>query len=468
MKKLIFGSAVAFASVVLLIGATVQNIPLSDMTRITPTADDLTYVVDNPGGTPLSRAATFQSFAYLITEWAGMGYNVKAHGAVGNGTTDDTAAIQATIDLAEAAGSGKVIVPHGTYRIATGPINIEGGGITIECEGGPSGNIPVTNPLIGTGFLTSVGTNAIFRLQDGLEQSGPAIIGCIFAGTGAGARSAIGIESHDHNGVRIERSAFLSLAKGIYLTGVTDNSNWIVCANEFRDNVIAIDGGTTPSDNTYCNNYIFPTTLGDKGIYLGVGSSGIQIFGNHIACSGTLDYQTGVEFAGTGASIFGNFFESCTPNVAITGSGSGDSGRGLKIIGNTMTGLGLDGELLTCTRTSGSPILTGCGSTTPIRAGMVVQGTGIPTPFTYGSDVMGAQYSEHILSGAVRVNSIDSASQLTMSENATASGTTQLTFCHPMYRWPSTWGVSAGYQVVVIGNSYIAFGCSPYFGWDGG
>lgn len=51
-----------------------------------------------------------------ITSW----FNVKspAYGATGNGTTDDTAAIQAAINAAAAAGGGSVVYfPEGTYKV---------------------------------------------------------------------------------------------------------------------------------------------------------------------------------------------------------------------------------------------------------------------------------------------------------------------------------------------------------------
>jgi hypothetical protein len=42
-------------------------------------------------------------------------FNVKDHGAVGNGTTDDTNSVQSAIDAALAAGGGTVFFPGGTY-----------------------------------------------------------------------------------------------------------------------------------------------------------------------------------------------------------------------------------------------------------------------------------------------------------------------------------------------------------------
>ena len=52
-------------------------------------------------------------------------FNVKSFGATGDGTTDDTAEIQAAIDACEAAAGGWVYFPAGTYRI-TATLNVPG------------------------------------------------------------------------------------------------------------------------------------------------------------------------------------------------------------------------------------------------------------------------------------------------------------------------------------------------------
>lgn len=44
-------------------------------------------------------------------------FNIREHGALGDGTVDDTAAVQQAIDRCSAEGGGRVLCPPGTYRI---------------------------------------------------------------------------------------------------------------------------------------------------------------------------------------------------------------------------------------------------------------------------------------------------------------------------------------------------------------
>lgn len=54
-------------------------------------------------------------------------FNVKAYGAVGDGSTDDTAACQAAIDACNTAGGGVVYFPAGTYKLVTNPLKLYSG-----------------------------------------------------------------------------------------------------------------------------------------------------------------------------------------------------------------------------------------------------------------------------------------------------------------------------------------------------
>jgi len=61
-------------------------------------------------------------------------FNVKNYGAVGNGTTDDTAAIQDAIDAAEANGGGLVLLPPGTYLVSD-TLTVDNHGVRIIGSG---------------------------------------------------------------------------------------------------------------------------------------------------------------------------------------------------------------------------------------------------------------------------------------------------------------------------------------------
>lgn len=90
--------------------------------------------------------------------------SVKDFGAVGDGVTDDTAAIQAAID----ADAGNVFFPVGVYR-TTAPINMTG--ITVSLYGeGKRFNTGVTSEILidhaGTGILVSDQSHIGVFLQD--------------------------------------------------------------------------------------------------------------------------------------------------------------------------------------------------------------------------------------------------------------------------------------------------------------
>ena len=84
------------------------------------------------GPAPTGLIATGSITSRLLADRWGEVKNVKDFGATGDGVTDDTAAIQAAVDAAIAAGGGTVYFPGGTYSILSVDIRH---GLTLEGDG---------------------------------------------------------------------------------------------------------------------------------------------------------------------------------------------------------------------------------------------------------------------------------------------------------------------------------------------
>lgn len=86
-------------------------------------------------------------------------FNVKSYGAVGDGITDDTTAIQAAINAAANTGAtttthrgGIVYLPPGRYKITSGLVITNAGGVTLQ--GGAYGAILNNAAVAGPGILS--------------------------------------------------------------------------------------------------------------------------------------------------------------------------------------------------------------------------------------------------------------------------------------------------------------------------
>lgn len=101
-------------------------------------------------------------------------FDLTAYGAVGDGVTDDTLAVQAAIDACAANGGGQVYAPQGNYLITSGLVVPVNNGIQIVGEGFKLSIF--TAPLTSGNFLT-VGDNTArtlgFQMYGfGVEMSG--------------------------------------------------------------------------------------------------------------------------------------------------------------------------------------------------------------------------------------------------------------------------------------------------------
>lgn len=112
LRRLLMIVALGFVSVFVLISPQV----FAAMTLNTNTISTTGALNLNPTGQPVTVNGDFSVTGTCI----GCGsqvYNVKAYGAVGDGTTDDSTAVIAAIAATSTAGGGVVYFPKGTYRI---------------------------------------------------------------------------------------------------------------------------------------------------------------------------------------------------------------------------------------------------------------------------------------------------------------------------------------------------------------
>ncbi len=246
------------------------------------------------GATTFSSATTYTGNALFKSgdPW----YDVRAFGATGNGTTNDTAAIQAAITAANTAGGGIVWFPPGIYLIATGPITL-------------SDHVSLLGPLQHRGeWWSNTGKGAVLRDN----TSGTTITGS--AGTEASLASSVeglSFESTSTTGqfihlpsltndLLIQNNSFQGKAQAIYVDGydlaILDNF-FQGQANEGLD--IAADGGNSlrVSGNYFRAIGTVPILLDAAGIgtpagWLGVWITHNEFAGNFNASTATIDFSS--------------------------------------------------------------------------------------------------------------------------------------------------------------------------------
>ena len=110
-----------------IVGATKQSLRLTGLQA--SDAGGYAVAITNAGGTTTSASAALSLVAPATTMPtlpqipAGI-YDVTAYGAIGDGATDNTAAIQAAINAAKAAGGGTIELPPASGAYLSGPITL--------------------------------------------------------------------------------------------------------------------------------------------------------------------------------------------------------------------------------------------------------------------------------------------------------------------------------------------------------
>lgn len=155
-----------------------------------------------------------------VYDKGGAVFNVKAYGAVGDGSTDDTVAIQTTIDAVNSAGGGVVIFPAGTFISQTltlySNVNIQGSGessTVLKLKNNTNASL-----IKGYQFDSLTGTNGLGGI------SSWSIRDMTLDGNKANNSSGYGVQVYGYN-FKLERVTVRSASQdGIYSEWSTDSN----------------------------------------------------------------------------------------------------------------------------------------------------------------------------------------------------------------------------------------------------
>lgn len=226
--------------------------------------------------------------------------NVKAFGAVGDGTTDDTAAVQAAITALDNGATiiGTIFFPKGVYKISDPivignstkyvslsikgqdyhsasngildtvilkPTNVNEDAIQFNCA--PS----VTSSLMIDGIqvlYASIGTGVAFNFAAGSQTTGPIVTNCIAQLAG------VGFFIGDSVNARLSNCSAVSCGKGLKISGGTPNlPQFENCTFQNCTTAgVSVEGAVTAARFTSC---VFQNNTG-PGLDIPTGAHGLH------------------------------------------------------------------------------------------------------------------------------------------------------------------------------------------------
>ncbi len=245
-------------------------------------------------------------------------FNVKDYGAVGNGTTDDTAAFNNCITaIAATATGGTLFVPPGEYRITGNVYFPPAGDKSLDMEGAGSfastlilegASAKITFSQVGGNAVTGLygGSSGNFRIKGTATLAAPTVFPSIGLHVGLGAQRTfhdifimncvnglvidqlqnsrfnnISVYDCTGDGVRLDYGAGGNCFYGLEISG---------CNIGVRFTATAIYAGYTgPTDNKFFGGIIewqFVGAAPEAHIHYGAGDQN-YIYGMHLANSGT-------------------------------------------------------------------------------------------------------------------------------------------------------------------------------------
>jgi len=342
--KLYFRSTTGITD--LLAGGGGSSLPVADTTSIAEGSADATKEIrfeldGNTTGT--TRVLTAPDFDLdLGSVMAGV-INVKNFGATGDGVTDDTAAIQAAIDFAEAQADKDrqpVLFPAGNYLITTtslvilerGMRLIGLGGITSR-EGPPFTGATLISPDTGGFTILDITPADISLIHEGVQ-----IENLNFVST-AVDNSGFGIDFQNMNRGYVRDGGFRGFNKAINIPAADDDFAWYHLENNmFDDNTVGIFIAADTSGGhgaIEISGGDFSVDVGQTGIELQNGVGQVRIHAVEMNGQGI-----GIKNSGGHNIISNSNFEDMSPSIQITGDATQSHGDFNVISNNAFVGDG--------------------------------------------------------------------------------------------------------------------------------
>lgn len=229
-----------------------------------------------------------------------MTVNVKDFGALGNGTTNDTAAIQAAVNSLAAKGGGTVFFPEGTYNVNTLNLNVRG----VKLQG---------SGWLGTRIQGMVPNTKIINIS--ADFCGVESLQVGFYGYTPDTVTSIGIYSNANNCVFSDFRVY-STGVGIYL----DNSTICMMNNFYIETFSQAGIYMNHWVDMYAHNFVIQASVGKQYgklacMYVTNGcdailmSGGDILSGRHsIQCEGA---AWGMNYSNFTNICFDTSYESC-------------------------------------------------------------------------------------------------------------------------------------------------------------